>query len=77
LSKYPKLKIRGLGWDASEEIRDFDQAKYLPFGNDDLIIVVEDQVINSLEDLLKLVTLDEYKGKEYLEIKFLSVIIGG
>jgi len=77
LKKLPKLIIRGLGWDTSEEIRDFDQAKYLPFGSDDLVIVVEEQVVRSLEDLLQLVALEQYKDKEYLEIKFLSVVVGG
>ena len=77
MSTSPKLKIKGLGWDTSEEIRDFDQAKYLPFGSDDLVIVVEDRVVRSLDDLLQLVSLEEFKDKEYLEVTFLSVIIGG
>ena len=74
---FPKLKIIGLGWDTSGEFRDFDQAKYLPFGRDDLVIVVEEQVVRSLEDLLQLVSIEKYKDKEYLEIKFLSVVVGG
>ena len=77
MTKLPKLKIKGLGWDASEEIRDFDQGKYLPFDYDYVIIVVEEQVVRSHEDLVQLVALDRYKNKEYLEIKFLPIIVGG
>ena len=51
------MKVKGLGWDASKEICDFDQAKYFPFTRD-LINVVERQVIGSYEDLLQLVAQD-------------------
>jgi len=44
LEKLPKLKARGLRWDVSKEIRDFEQAKYLPFDNSLMIIVVDDRL---------------------------------
>ncbi len=76
MTKLPKLKIKGLGWDSTEEIRDFEQARYLPFGQD-VTIVVEDQVVGSYEDLVRLAHLNHYKNKEFLDIKFLSIIVGG
>lgn len=76
MTKLPKLKVKGLGWDVSEEIRDFEQAKYLPFGHN-LIIVVEGQVIESYEDLVQLAAQDRYKNKEFLEVMFLPIIVGG
>ena len=75
--KLPKLKISGLGWDTSGEIVDFDQARYLPFGGDDLIIMVEDRIVRSYDDLVQLANLEQYRDRENLEIKFLSVIVGG
>lgn len=76
MTKLPKLKVKGLGWDISEEIRDFEQAKYLPFGHN-VIIVVEGQVIESYEDLIQLAAQDRYKDKEFLEVMFLPIIVGG
>ena len=76
MTKLPKLKIKGLGWDTSEEIRDFDQAKHLPFGHD-VTIVVEDQVVKSYEELVQLVASHHYEDKEFLEVTFLPIIAGG
>lgn len=76
MSKLPKLKINGLGWDVCDEIRDFEQAKYLPFGHN-VIIAVEGQVIGSYEDLIQLAAQDRHKGKEFLEVKFLELLRGG
>jgi hypothetical protein len=76
MEKKPKLKVNGLGWESSEELRDFEQAKYFPFC-EDLIITAEGHVINSYEDLLRLVSEEPYKSKEQLEIVFLPVIVGG
>lgn len=76
MSKLPKLKVKGLGWDVSEEIRDFEQAKYFPFGHD-VIIVAEGQVITSYDDLVQLVDQEDYKNKKFLEVMFLSIIVGG
>lgn len=76
MSDLPKLKIHGLSWDATEEIRDFDQAKYFPF-SPDLIIVVEDEVIRSYDDLVQLIEKGVFQGKDILEVTFLPIIVGG
>lgn len=76
MTKLPKLKIKGLGWDVSEEIRDFEQAKYLPFGQN-VIIVVEGHAIRSYEDLVRLASQDRHRNKEFLEVKFLELLRGG
>ena len=65
MNKLPKLKIKGLGWDVSEQSLDFDQAKYLPFGQD-VTVVVEDQVVSSYEDLVQLISSHHYEYKEFL-----------
>ena len=76
MTKLPKLKVKGLGWDVSKEICDFEQAKYFPFGHD-VVIVVEGQVIRSYDDIIQLVAQDRYKDKEFLEVMFLPIIVGG
>ncbi len=76
MTKAPKLKVKGLGWDVAEEVRDFEQARYFPFGSD-VIIVVEDEVIRSYDDLVQLVAKGRFKDKEYLEVMFLPIIVGG
>ena len=74
--KLPKLKVKGLGWDAAKETCDFDQAKFFPYQRD-LVIVVEQNVVRSYDDLIKLASQDPYKDKEFLEVQFLPVIVGG
>ncbi len=72
----PKLKVSGLGWESAGEIRDFEAAKLFPYGGGALI-AVEGQVINSYEELEKLAEQEPYKYKEFLEVIFLPIIVGG
>ena len=76
MTNSPKLKVKGLAWDATEEVRDFEQARYFPFSSE-LIIVVEDEVIRSYDDLARLLAEGRFKGKEFLEVMFLPIIVGG
>ena len=76
MTKLPKLKVNGLGWNVSKEICDFEQAKYFPFGQD-VVIVVEGQVIRSYEELGQLVDQDRNKDKAFLQVMFLPIIVGG
>ena len=77
MKKLPKLKVEGLGWDVTKRMCDFEQARYFPYDSRDLTIVVEQQVIRSYEDLLKLVSHEDYKERDILNVKFLPVIVGG
>ena len=74
--KLPKLKVDGLGWDVSKEICDFEQAKYFPY-TEELVIVAEGHVIQSYEDLVRLIDEGRFKDKELLEVSFLPIIVGG
>jgi len=76
MSDLPKLLIKKQAWDKDGEIQEFEQAKNFPY-DQELIIVAEDRQITSYDDLLKMVKLDRYKNKEYFEIMFLPMIIGG
>ena len=61
----------------AEEIRDFEQGKYLPFNTEHMWIIVENQVITSYEDLVRLAADSRYKDKEFLEVRYVDIIIGG
>ena len=76
MNKLPRLKISGLGWEAAGKLLDFEQAKYFPYSHD-LIISVEDQVVNSFEEMVQLVARGPLKDKDYVEVIFLPVIVGG
>lgn len=75
MTRLPKLKIKGLGWDTEKDY-DFEQAKHFPF-DQGLIIAVEDKVIDSYEDIVQLANQDPNKDKELLEVMFLEIIVGG
>ena len=67
MSKLPKLQVKRTFGYPLEETRDFEQAKYFPFCQH-IIIMVENQVINSYEELVQLVAQAPYKDQESLEV---------
>ena len=77
MSSLPKLRVVNPYWDVSEEVRDFEQGKYLPFSAASFAVVVEGQVISSYEELLKLAAEEPYKDKDLLEVKLTEIISGG
>ncbi len=77
MKKLPKLKVEGLGWDATKEMCDFDQARYFPYESRDLVIVVEGEVVRSYEEIAALAEHEDYRDKVFLDVKFLPVIAGG
>jgi hypothetical protein len=74
MSKLPKLKVKFLG--LREEMRDFEQGKYLLF-SDSVLILVEGQVVRSYEELVQLAAQDRYKDKESLEVLITTAAAGG
>jgi hypothetical protein len=77
MKRLPKLRVEGLGWDTTNEMCDFDQARYFPYESRDLVIVVEGEVVRSYEDVEALAEHNKHKQKEVLSVKFLPVIAGG
>jgi len=74
MSNLPKLKVNKLP--SGEEIRDFEQGKYLPFC-DYVLVLVEGEIINSYEELVQLAAQDCYKDKEFLEVTLMPLVMGG
>lgn len=75
MGKLPKLRVQGLGCKEFTGIYDFEKAKDFPFGQ--CILVVEEQVIGSYEDLVRLAEQPKYKEQEFLNVEFLDIIAGG
>ncbi|GAG37831.1 unnamed protein product [marine sediment metagenome] len=76
MSKLPKLKVKRYYGDPPEETRDFEQAQYMLF-DDQSVVLVEDQITRSYEELVELATQDRYKDKEFLEVLLFPSFIGG
>ncbi len=77
MPRLPKLKVKMFPEHSGEEVRDFEQAKDLPFL--DNLIFVEGERINSYEEFVQLATQDSYQNREFLEVMVLSanLIDGG
>ena len=72
MATFPKLKVHS---GAFEGTYDFEEAKNFPFGQ--FVLVVEQYVIGSYEDLVHLAERSEYKNREYLMVEFVDIISGG
>jgi|WetSurMetagenome_2_1015567.scaffolds.fasta_scaffold945678_2 hypothetical protein len=76
MSPLPKLKIKLPVGYPGEDVCDLEQAKYrLNF--DTGVIMVEGQTVHSYDELMHLVTQNNYKNKEFLEVVLLQIIEGG
>ncbi len=77
MPRLPKLKVKMFPGYTSDEVRDFEQAKDLPFR--DNLIFVEGERINSYEEFVQLTAQDSYQNREFLEVMVLSahLIDGG
>ena len=70
----PKLKIRGLGWDEVDEIHDFDQARYLPYGQN-VIVAVEGVVVLTHDEFLDVAAANP--GQDELLVEITPILVGG
>ena len=76
MAKSPKLKIKNTLHNVSEGVHELEKGRDLPFC-EHILIVVEDYVINTYEELLDLAAQDNYKDKEFLDVKILDVLSDG
>lgn len=77
MANLPKLKVKGMRPDIPDEIRDFEQARYFPFESDDVMITVENEVVRSYDEMLKLASRPELLDREYLEVAYIPIVEGG
>ena len=78
MSRLPKLKITS-SLRYSEEIYDLEQAKDILFRSSGIPMqfFIEGELIQSYDDLIQLIAQDQYKDKEFLEVKELPIMPGG
>ena len=74
MSKLPKLRLKMP--DGHEETHRFDKAKPI-LSEWGVLFVVEGQVINCYEELIKLAGQNSYENKESLEVTVIPFIEGG
>lgn len=76
MSRVPKLKIKLPSGDQSEYICELSEARdYLNFNEG--VFLVEGQGVNSYDELVRIVTRDKYKNKEFIEVELLNLVWGG
>lgn len=82
----PKIRIKKHwgGWPPDEQIFDLDGARdflcdYWPSATNlvPVFVVVDGQLIQSYEELVKIVNQDKYRNKVYLEVGLYPVAGGG
>ena len=74
----PKLKIKLPSPNVAEDICDLNEAKYrFNWGHEPFLILVEKQPVASYEELMKLVKLNRFKDKEFLEVELQPLLAGG
>ncbi len=76
MSKLPKLKVKRYYGYPPEEIRDLEQAQYMLF-DDQSVVLVENQITSSYEELMEIATQECYRDKEFLEVLLFPSFIGG
>ncbi len=76
MSNLPQLKVKKQAWNDNSEIMEFEQAKNFPY-EDEIVISVEGSQICSYQELLNFASQPDQKGKEYLEVVILPMILGG
>lgn len=75
MSKTPKFRVKGLGWEAAGTYS-IEQARNFPYGQG-LVVSVEDQVVQSYEELLQLINQPSFVDKDFIQVTFLDIIVGG
>ena len=69
-SRLPQLKVKTFPGESGEDIRDFEQATYLPFL--DVFICIEGQRVNSYDEFLKVANQDNLQDRAFLDVMILS-----
>lgn len=74
MTTQPKLKIKM--YNGNEEIRDLKEVKDL-YSTWMMMVLVDGYVVNSYEEMVNLVTQEQYKDKEFVEVALVPFIEGG
>jgi hypothetical protein len=79
MSELPKLKVTWYSRNPEGELTcNFEEAKDIVFGHGlDVLVFIEGRMVNSYEDLSRLVAQNHFQNKETLHVVLVSVVAGG
>ena len=77
MSRFPKLRVtHWIDGQATREDLEFEQAPAFLF-NFDVLVAVEGTVVRSYEELVALASEEEYRDRDFLEVRMETIIGGG
>lgn len=71
-----KLRIKS-SQNKTEQIIDIDQAREWDYYEPSSLVVVENQLVRSYQELLEIAAGDSAKGKDILDVNFMVTLTGG
>lgn len=78
MPKLPKLRIYRLKGYTSQEIRVIENGRYFMFDyRFGTIVLGEEPMVSSYEELVNLARQDSYKGKEFVDVVITHVVSAG
>lgn len=74
----PKLKVRMPFGQVDDDLCDLEQARQrFNWGREEFLIAVEGQLVTSYEELVEVASRDCYRGREFIEVRLMSLAAGG
>ncbi len=78
MSKTPQLRIKLPCSTVPEEICDLEQAeRRFNWGHESFLILVENEIVSSYDELVRLSQQDRFKSKEFLTVELQPFLAGG
>jgi len=78
MARLPRIKITLPFDNVADDYCDLEEARHrFDWHSDSFIIVVNEQVVSSYEELIRLASQDCYADVEFLEIQLLPTLYGG
>ena len=78
MSKLPKFKIKLPFEHVADAICDLEQVRHrFNWGHEQFLIVVDNRVINSYEELVELVKQERFRDTKLFEIELQDIEVGG
>ena len=71
-----KLRITA-SQDKTEQIIDIEEARNWDFFDPTALVVVENQLVRSYQELLDIASTDKHKDEEVLDVHFMVTLTGG
>ncbi len=77
LPKLPKLRVESPILGYPKETYDFGQVKHCLRFDCGILVILDGKWVSSYDELIRLATQDNYRNKEFLDIKVMPLVGGG